>query len=189
MTGVVGVGHPSAGGVPPILDDVHLGELLTSTSAETTLGLRPRNPVLPLEVNLEPFLGLLGDRVLRAPRSAHDVLVDPGISKRRTGSVFWFKFGLLLFHSCLKFGTSRVSWIRVPLFARVLNKKIKTFARGLPTKIQDISRSDERGAIRLSTKSEPEFQKRTENNFFGKSMLQNNSSCFSNEGSALLGRV
>ena len=140
MTGVVGVGHPSAGGVPPVLDDVHLGELLTSTSAEATLGLRPRDPVLPLEVNLEPFLGLLSDRILRAPCSAHDVLVDPGISKRRTGSISWFEFGLLLFHSCLKFGTSRVSWIRVPLFARVLNKKIKTFARGLPTKIQDMSK-------------------------------------------------
>jgi hypothetical protein len=64
---MIPVSNPFPEPGPPVLDEVSLGKLLTLTVAEPALALRGSDHVDAVQVDLQPFLGLLGDLMFGTP--------------------------------------------------------------------------------------------------------------------------
>ena len=76
LVGVL-VGGPATGGVPPVLDDVRLGELLTLAVAEATLSLAAGHQMRLVEIDLEPLTDVVLNSRSRTPRSAAFLYSNP----------------------------------------------------------------------------------------------------------------
>lgn len=78
----VTIAHPLAQAGPPVLHHVSLGELLSLSVSEATLCLYRGDNVDPVEVNLQPFLGLRRHLVLGAPSAAVRLRPQPVTEKQ-----------------------------------------------------------------------------------------------------------
>ena len=77
MSRMVLVGHPLSGAGSPVLQDEVLRVLLTLAAAEPALGGRPGQPVLPVQVDLDPLSDPGFDHLLGAPGTTVDVFAQP----------------------------------------------------------------------------------------------------------------
>ena len=99
------VGGPPCGAVPPILDDVGLGELLTLTVAKSTLCLAGGHQIRLRQIDFQPLANVVLDGRSGAPRTTTFFHSNPEPNRYQSihSSPVFINYFIFFFNVLIKF--------------------------------------------------------------------------------------